>query len=45
MGAAFVDHMITMHKDVQTSLEEKFKIKKMFKLRNSVTEMNLNVFV
>ena len=45
IGAAFVDHMITMHRDVQTSLEEKFKIKKMFKLRNSVTEMYLNVFV
>ena len=37
--------MITMHKDVQTSLEEKFKIKKQFKLRNSVTKMYLNVFV
>ena len=45
MGAAFVDHMITMHRDVQTSLEEKFKIKKQFKLRNSVAEMYLNVFV
>ena len=41
----FADHMITMHRDVQTSPEEKFKIKKQFKLRNSVTEMYLNVFV
>ena len=45
IGAAFADHMITMHRDVQTSPEEKFKIKKQFKLRNSVTEMYLNVFV
>ena len=45
IGAAFVDHMITMQRDVQTSPEEKFTIKKQFKLRNSVTEMYLNVFV
>ena len=45
IGATFADHMITMHRDVQTSPKEKFKIKKQFKLRNSVTEMYLNVFV
>jgi len=45
IGAVFADHMITMHRDVQTSPEEKFKIKKQFKLRNSVTKMYLNVFV
>ena len=37
--------MITMHRDVQTSPEEKFKIQKQFKLGNSVTQMYLNVFV
>jgi hypothetical protein len=33
IGAAFVDYMITMHRDVQTSPEEMFKIKKQFKLK------------
>jgi hypothetical protein len=45
IGVAFVDHMITMHRDVQTSPEEKFKTKKQFKLRNSVIEMYSNMFV
>jgi hypothetical protein len=42
IGAAFANHMNTMHRDARTSPEEKFRVKKQFNSRVFEKNISLN---